>query len=147
MGDKYEVDASGLIRPVVLASDPATPPEGFFYYNTTSDTLRFYDGSQWKNIDTDSQSLQQVLSIGNAATVNIELDDAALIVTGAPTGDIGLDLSGMDNASIIKVKLYQQSGAPSLNADGEFAFWWDTDDDSLRLIARNNGTTKTVELS
>lgn len=30
-----------------LSSDPGTPVEGQFYYNTTSKTLRFYNGTAW----------------------------------------------------------------------------------------------------
>ena len=34
----------------VLASDPSNPVEGEIWYNTTSDTLKFYDGSSNKTV-------------------------------------------------------------------------------------------------
>jgi hypothetical protein len=33
-----------------LAADPASPPTGYVYFNTTSSTFRFYNGSGWKTV-------------------------------------------------------------------------------------------------
>jgi len=35
-----------------LASDPSNPSEGETWYNTTSGTLKFYDGSTTKTVTT-----------------------------------------------------------------------------------------------
>ena len=147
MGDKYEVKDDGSIVVANLAADPANPDSGQFYFNSGSKLLRVFNGTIWQTIDTDDQTLQQVLTIGNTATTSIILDDANYQVTGAPTGNVGVDLSGMDNPSIIKLKMYSQASQPTLGADGELALWSQTPSNRLFLLARNNSTTKAVEIS
>jgi hypothetical protein len=44
-----------FLQPINLlnaASDPGSAVEGDFYYNTTSQTIRYYDGSQWNDVGT-----------------------------------------------------------------------------------------------
>lgn len=44
-----------FLQPINLlnaASDPGTAVEGDFYYNTTSQTIRYYDGAQWNDVGT-----------------------------------------------------------------------------------------------
>ncbi len=36
----------------IQASDPATPAEGWVYYNSVSHVIKFYNGSVWKTITT-----------------------------------------------------------------------------------------------
>ena len=38
------------LNAVALASDPANPTVGDFYYNTTQQVLRFYNGTAWNPI-------------------------------------------------------------------------------------------------
>jgi hypothetical protein len=57
-----------------LASDPVTGlVEGRIYYNTTTKTLRVYDGSAWRNkVDTNStQTLTNKTINGNNNTLNV----------------------------------------------------------------------------
>ena len=58
-----------------------------------------------------------------------------------------LDMSDMTAPSEIKMKMYSQATQPTLDADGKFAMWEDTDNSKLYFLARNNGTTKAVELN
>lgn len=44
-----------FLQPINLlnaASDPGTAVEGDFYYNTASQTIRYYDGTQWNDVGT-----------------------------------------------------------------------------------------------
>jgi hypothetical protein len=86
----------------------------------------------------------------NGATLDVYPDQFQFLIAGANALSITdgmLDCSGMTTPTEIKVNMYSQATIPALDADGKFAFWWDTDDNKLYLIARNNGTTKSVELA
>lgn len=58
-----------------------------------------------------------------------------------------LDLSGGTGPSEIKLKMYAQDTQPTLDSDGKVALWNKTDDNKLFFLARNNSTTKIVELT
>lgn len=36
-----------------LAADPSSPATGYFYFNTTSNKFRFWNGTVWKDLETD----------------------------------------------------------------------------------------------
>ena len=46
-----------FLQPINLlnaASDPSPATEGDFYYNNSSQKIRYYDGSQWNDVGTGS---------------------------------------------------------------------------------------------
>ena len=47
MGNKFEVDDNGVVSLNNFSSNPVTPDEGDFIYNSTDKKIRFYDGTQW----------------------------------------------------------------------------------------------------
>lgn len=52
-----------FLQPINLlnsATDPTPAVQGDIYYNSTSDTIRFYDGSQWNNIGSGAGSANLV---------------------------------------------------------------------------------------
>lgn len=172
MGDKYEVKDDGSIVVANLAADPANPDSGQFYFNSGSKLLRVFNGTIWQTIDTDQQTLQQVTGQGNETTDNIILKTTAILDFSQQTGDATikikatqalkindetndisllsdglLDMSGMTTPSEIKLRMYAQDSQPTLDADGKMALWNKTDTNQLFLLARNNATTKRVEIS
>jgi hypothetical protein len=46
---------------------PTSPLHGSLFFDTDDNKLYFYDGSAWKHVDTDIQTLEQVLASGNSA--------------------------------------------------------------------------------
>jgi len=135
MGEKFRVTEGGLVRPVVLSTDPNAPPEGFFYYNTVSNMYRYYDGAVWHDLGTSNPNLQQVTTTGNETTNNIILK-----------GTAKLDLSQTTSATIIPVKMYESETQPAI-ADGEVAFWWKPSTSQQRIIINKGGTVRNVELT
>ncbi len=73
----FALEVNGELKNAVgekLSSDPVTGlVEGRIYYNTTTNTLRVYDGSAWRNkVDTDStQTLTNKTIDGNDNTLNV----------------------------------------------------------------------------
>lgn len=53
-----------------LSSNPSTPVEGQIYYNTSTDTIRFYDGAQWIDLPTGGAGGVKITITNSAPTVN-----------------------------------------------------------------------------
>jgi hypothetical protein len=71
-----------------LASDPASPVAGQFYYNTTSNSLKYYNGSSWITIPTGAGTVTSVTGTGaisstGGTTPAISIADASTSVKGA----------------------------------------------------------------
>lgn len=54
-----------------LASAPATPVVGQFYFNTTSNIFFGWDGTVWKNLSYDTIPYNEVNAAGSISTVSI----------------------------------------------------------------------------
>jgi len=71
-----------------LASDPASPVAGQVYYNTTSNQLKYYNGSAWTALSTGSGTVTSVTGTGaisstGGTTPAISIADASTAVKGA----------------------------------------------------------------
>jgi len=71
-----------------LASDPASPVAGQVYYNTTSNQLKYYNGSAWTALSTGSGTVTSVTGTGaisssGGTTPAISIADASTSVKGA----------------------------------------------------------------
>lgn len=123
-------------------------------------------GVKSRSLNTNAQDIVDWINTNFGIQVRVELggnnlmifrtsDDANLldgttILTAQQRSDLKNQLdtySVTENNKEIKINLYVQSTMPSLDADGKFALWEDSGDNSLYFIARNNGTTKAVQLS
>ena len=60
---------SGAISIGKLAADPANPEKGLLYYNTTSDELRHYNGTEFKQV-TSQEELDAILGTLDASPTN-----------------------------------------------------------------------------
>jgi len=56
-----------------LAADPGSPTAGLVYYNTTSNVLRFYDGTAWANISAGGGGANTALSNLASVAINTSL--------------------------------------------------------------------------
>lgn len=61
------VEAGMADKAVTAASDPGTPAEGQLYANTTSHTLKFYDGSTWQTLAMAAGSVPSTRTITTTA--------------------------------------------------------------------------------
>jgi hypothetical protein len=71
-----------------LASDPASPVAGQVYYNTTSNQLKYYNGTAWTTLSTGSGTVTSVTGTGaisstGGTTPAISIADASTTVKGA----------------------------------------------------------------
>lgn len=71
-----------------LSSNPGTPVEGQIYYNTVTDTIRFFDGTNW--IDLPS---------GGSGGVKITIDNSAPTVNNDETEDYSVGSLWIDNTN------------------------------------------------
>jgi cytoskeletal protein CcmA (bactofilin family) len=71
-----------------LATDPGSPVQGQFYYNTTSDLVKIYDGSAWVEIPLTTESVQDIVSgvIVAGGGISSTYNDGANTLTIANTG-------------------------------------------------------------
>ena len=71
-----------------LATDPGSPVQGQFYYNTTSDLVKIYDGSAWIEIPLTTESVQDIVSgvIVAGGGISSTYNDGANTLTIANTG-------------------------------------------------------------
>jgi hypothetical protein len=72
--DKVDFASSNGINIPQLASDPASPTTGQQYFNTTSNTLKVYDGTSWVEVGSSSSSSgdgQQFLEIQHEETAGV----------------------------------------------------------------------------
>lgn len=60
-----------------LATDPSSPVAGQIYFNTTTNRIRYYDGTQWVDIN-DVEAIQDIIgaALVSTNTINLQYDDA-----------------------------------------------------------------------
>ena len=85
--------------------------------------------------------------VGGASAMSLSTTQASLFGLNLVLTDNSADFSNGASESFIKMKMYSQAGEPSLDADGKFAIWENSSDNSLYIIARNNGTTKKIQFT
>jgi hypothetical protein len=71
-----------------LAADPATPLDGFTYYNTTTNRIRFYNGTIWQDVgaSTSVSTITTSQSLSVATTVYIVNAASGNVTLTVPTG-------------------------------------------------------------
>lgn len=87
-----DLNQNQLLKPVLenLGSDPASGADGQVYYNTSSNKIRYYDGSTWKQIDDGVESVTTtdgtfIDLTPNSATTGAITVTADLSATGSPS--------------------------------------------------------------
>jgi hypothetical protein len=58
-----------------LASDPSSPVLGQFYFNTTDNAIKYYDGSTWQEVGTGTGTGNVDSVNGQSGTVILDADD------------------------------------------------------------------------
>lgn len=131
------------LEPVQLAADPAGVT-GQVYYNTVSNTLKFYNGTVWASIGSGGSGANTSLSnlvsptalnedlifnMGGASTVQTVNDNAAATrnltirtgnATGFASGDLFLESGTADTGQTGTVNIV--TGAPAVNIPSGSAF-------------------------
>ena len=108
------------ITPPSLASDPASGVAGAIYYNTTSNALKFYNGTAWSNLNAGASSS---LAIQQTNTAGEATESYSNISTIQFDADSGFDVT-QPSANVAKIamnstfKYWQVNGTPQLEATG-----------------------------
>ena len=94
----------------VLASAPATPIQGLFYYDSTLLTLRFYNGTAWVNVDA---TLRTGIPFANLSSPTAAFSFNGQLINGVATPVVGTDAA---NKSYVDGQL--QSVQSGISAKG-----------------------------
>ena len=123
-----------------LSSDPSSSlAEGDIFYNSTDNVVKWYNGSEWKQIAAAGADGSQL----SPFTTMAEMSQAA-----APDGQYYVQLSGMSSAIQTYVKklngVYYVLAAIVTNSDGDTADWWQGDTTKSNASGTNYFTTDTT---
>lgn len=109
-----------------LASDPGTPVVGQIYYNTTSNTLRYYDNDGWETVASGSSltfAAPVTLAAGGSNTEGVSTSAAradhvhALPAFGSVTAQTSYGSSSGDGSATTFARADHTHGTPSLTND------------------------------
>ncbi len=132
---KVKIENSTVFQLASLAADPANPQAGDQYYNTTSNSIRWYNGTTWASLSSGSGANT---SLSNLASVAINTD---LIF------DSGSDATiSTKNDSVITNGLQLRSGDSSADASGNVLILTGqaaADFDTGYAMVQSNGATGT----
>ena len=123
-----------------LSSDPSSSlVEGDLFYNSTDNVVKYYDGSEWKQVAVAGADGSQL----SPFTTMTEMSLAA-----APDGSYYVQLAGMSSAIQTYVKklngVYYVLTAIVTNSDGDTADWWQGDSTKANSSGTNYFTTDTT---
>ena len=123
-----------------LSSDPSSSlAEGDMFYNSTDNVVKWYNGTEWKQIAAAGADGSQL----SPFTTMAEMSQAA-----APDGSYYVQLSGMSSAIQTYVKklngVYYVLAAIVTNSDGDTADWWQGDSTKANSSGTNYFTTDTT---
>ena len=123
-----------------LSSDPSSSlAEGDLFYNSTDNVIKWYNGTEWKQVAAAGADGSQL----SPFTTMAEMSQAA-----APDGSYYVQLSGMSSAIQTYVKklngVYYVLAAIVTNSDGNTADWWQGDSTKANSSGTNYFTTDTT---
>ena len=123
-----------------LSSDPSSSlAEGDLFYNSTDNVIKWYNGTEWKQVAAAGADGSQL----SPFTTMAEMSQAA-----APDGSYYVQLSGMSSAIQTYVKklngVYYVLAAIVTNSDGDTADWWQGDSTKANSSGTNYFTTDTT---
>ena len=101
----------------LLAADPGSPASGQFWYNTSDNVMRYYDGSAV--VDIGSGGVTPPFAIADTTGLQAALDSKLNLAGGTLTGDLLFDFAGADRAKIKAAGSYD--GTPTVSVDQGFA--------------------------
>ena len=123
-----------------LSSDPSSSlAEGDLFYNSTDNVIKWYNGTEWKQVAAAGADGSQL----SPFTTMAEMSQAA-----APDGSYYVQLSGMSSSIQTYVKklngVYYVLAAIVTNSDGDTADWWQGDSTKANSSGTNYFTTDTT---
>ena len=88
------MELNGTLQLAQLTSDPTSPVEGMVYYNTNTNSIRFYDGSSWNDLSSTPKDLSLgTFGVGNGVQKGLQL------TTSSPVWlNVSLDTYDSDSA-------------------------------------------------